>query len=58
MAGVPRDRIVAVESEADIPLYVDRTGISKVYVLYETDCVSKAKNMRDMIVSYVKEGDR
>ena len=58
LAGVPRDRIVAVESEADIPLYVDRTGISKVYVLYETDCVSKAKNMRDMIVSYVKEGDR
>jgi hypothetical protein len=56
LAGVPEDRIVAVEEEADIPLYVDQSGIKKVYVLYETDCVSKAVNMRDSIVRYVKEG--
>ena len=56
LAGLPEDRIVAVEDEADIPLYVDQSGIKKVYVLYETDCVSKAVNMRDSIVRYVKEG--
>ncbi len=56
LAGVPEDRIVAVEDEAEIPKYVDQWGISKVYVLYETDCVSKAKNMRDSIVAYAKEG--
>ena len=58
LAGVPEDRIVAVEDEADIPLYVDQNGITKVYVLYETDCVTKALNMRDSIVSYVKGGGR
>ena len=56
LAGLPEDRIVAVEDEADIPIYVDQSGIKKVYVLYETDCVSKAVNMRDSIVRYVKEG--
>lgn len=56
LAGVPQERIAAVEDEADIPLYVDQKGIRKVYVLYETDCVSKAVNMRDSIVRYVKEG--
>lgn len=56
LAGLPEDRIVAVEDEADIPLYVDQSGIKKVYVLYETDCVSKAVNMRNSIVRYVKEG--
>ena len=56
LAGLPEDRIVAVVDEADIPLYVDQSGIKKVYVLYETDCVSKAVNMRDSIVRYVKEG--
>lgn len=56
LAGLPEDRIVAVEDEADIPLYVDQSGIKKVYVLYETDCVSKAVKMRDSIVRYVKEG--
>ena len=33
LAGLPEDRIVAVEDEADIPLYVDQSGIKKVYVL-------------------------
>ena len=56
LAGVPEEKISAVEDEADIPLYVDQSGIRKVYVLYETDCVSKAVNMRDSIVRYVKEG--
>ena len=56
LAGIPREKIVAVEAESDIPQYVDQTGISKVYVLYETDYVTKAKNMRDSIVAYAKEG--
>jgi UDP-N-acetylmuramoylalanine-D-glutamate ligase len=56
LAGVPEERIFAVEDEADIPQCVEQEGIDKVYVLYETDCVSKAKNMRDSIVNYVKEG--
>ena len=56
LAGVPENRIAAIEEEADIPKYVDQEGISKVYVLYETDCVTKGKNMRDAIVSYAKEG--
>lgn len=56
LAGIPQEKIAAVEDEADIPQNVDREGISKVYVLFETDCVTKAKNMRDAIVRYAKEG--
>ncbi len=56
LAGIPREKIAAVEDEADIPQNVDREGITKVYVLFETDCVTKAKNMRDAIVRYAKEG--
>ena len=56
LAGVPEEKIVAVEDEADIPMNVDQSGISKVYVLYEIDYVTKAKNMRDSIVNYAKGG--
>ena len=56
LAGVPEEKIVAVEEEADIPQYVDQYGITKVYVLYEIDYVTKAKNMRDSIVAYAKGG--
>ncbi len=54
LAGVPEEKIVAVEEEADIPQHVDREGIDKVYVLFEIDYVTKAKNMRDSIVEYAK----
>lgn len=54
LAGVPEEKIVAVEAEADIPKNVDTEGIEKVYVLYEIDYVTKAKNMRDSIVEYAK----
>lgn len=56
LAGIPPEKIAAVEDEADIPKNVDREGITKVYVLFETDCVTKAKNMRNAIVEYAKEG--
>ena len=56
LAGVPEEKIVAVEEEADITQYVDQYGITKVYVLYEIDYVTKAKNMRDSIVAYAKGG--
>jgi len=51
----PEGKIVCVEDEADIPNYVDREGIEKVYVLFEIDCVTKARNMRDAILKKAKE---
>lgn len=55
LAGIPEEKIVCVEEEADIPNYVDREGIEKVYVLFEIDCVTKARNMRDAILKKAKE---
>ena len=55
LAGIPEEKIVCVEDEADIPNYVDREGIEKVYVLFEIDCVTKARNMRDAILKKAKE---
>ena len=56
LAGIPEEKIVCVEDEADIPQYVDTEGIEKVYVLFEIDYVTKARNMRDAIVAKAKEG--
>lgn len=58
LAGIPEERIVCIEDEAKIPDYVDREGIEKVYVLFEIDCVTKARNMRDAIVEKAKEEER
>lgn len=55
LAGVPAEKIVAVENEADIPAHVSKTGIEKVFVLFEIDYVTKARNMRDAIVRAAKE---
>lgn len=55
LAGVPDNKIVAVEDEKEIPKYIDKDGIEKVYVLFEIDCVTKAKNIRDAIVLKAKE---
>lgn len=55
LAGVPEEKIVAVEDEKDIPKYVDKEGIEKVYVLFEIDYVTKALNIRDAIVEKAKE---
>ncbi len=55
LAGIDSDRIVCVEDENEIPGYVDTSGIEKVYVLFEVDCVTKAKNIRDSIVLKAKE---
>ena len=57
LAGIPEEKIVCVENEADIPQHVDREGIEKVYVLFEIDCLTKARNMRDAIVRKAKEED-
>lgn len=55
LAGIPEDKIVCVEKDEDVPLYVDTEGIEKVYVLFEIDCVTKAANWRDAIVARAKE---
>ena len=55
LAGIPPEKIVCVEDEADIVEHVDREGIEKVYVLFEIDFVSKARRLRDSIVERAKE---
>ncbi len=55
LAGVPEDRIVCVEDEAEVPGYVDTEGIQRVYVLYETDFVTKGQKLRDAIVERARE---
>ncbi len=55
LAGIDESKIVCVEDEADIVDHVDRSGIEKVYVLFEIDYVTKARNMRDKIVERAKE---
>lgn len=57
LAGVPREKIVCVEKESDIPKYVDRDGIEKVYVLFEIDFLFKALHMRDAIMEKAREED-
>jgi len=55
LAGIDESKIVCVEEEKDIVDHVDREGIEKVYVLFEIDYVTKARNMRDAIVAKAKE---
>ena len=55
LAGVPEERIVCVEDEAEVPQYVDTEGIERVYVLYEIDFVTKAQKLRDAIVERARE---
>lgn len=55
LAGVPKEKIVAIENEEDIPKYVDTKGIERVYVLIETDVISKGERERDAIVAKAKE---
>ena len=50
LAGVDPDKIIAVEDESEVPDYVDKEGIEKVYVLFETDFLSKGNKLRDKIV--------
>ena len=55
LAGIDESLIVCVEDEADIVEHVYTSGIEKVYVLFEIDYVTKAKNMRDRIVERARE---
>lgn len=55
LAGIPPEKMVCVEDEADIVNHVSTEGIEKVYVLFDIDYVTKAKNMRDKIVERAKE---
>lgn len=55
LAGIDESKIVCVEDESEIVDHVDRSGIEKVYVLFEIDYVTKARKMRDMIVERAKE---
>lgn len=58
LAGVPEEKIVAIENEDDVPNYVDTKGIEKVYVLFETDFLSKGNKWRDAIVEKAKEENK
>lgn len=58
LAGVPEDKIVAIENEDEIPNYVDTEGIERVYVLIETDVISKGEKERDAIVAKAKEENK
>lgn len=49
LAGIPEEKIVAVEDDSLVPQYVDTEGIERVYVLYEIDFVTKGKTWRDNI---------
>ena len=49
LAGIPAEKIVAVENDDEVPLHVDTEGIERVYVLYETDYVTKGQTWRDNI---------
>lgn len=55
LAGIPEEKIVCIEDESKVPLYVDTEGIESVYVLFEIDYVTKALNWRDAIVERAKE---
>lgn len=55
LAGVNPEKIVCVENEEDIVEHVDRKDIDSVYVLFEIDYVTKAKNMRDKIVDRARK---
>ena len=55
LAGVDPKKIVAIENEDEIPQYVDTNGIDRVYVLIETDVISKGEKERDAIVAKAKE---
>jgi len=55
LAGIPADKIVAVENDDEVPLHVDTEGIERVYVLYETDYVTKGQTWRDNIYKRAME---
>ena len=58
LAGVPENKIIAIENEDEVPNYVDKEGIEKVYVLFETDFLSKGNKWRDDIVAKAKEEEK
>lgn len=55
LAGVPEDRIFAVEDDSKVPELVNTDGVDRVYVLYETDYVSKAMSWHKNIVKVAKQ---
>lgn len=54
LAGVDPDKIVCVEDDSLVPSLIDVTDVEKVYVLFEIDFETKAKNWRDAIVDEMK----
>lgn len=58
LAGVPEDKIVAIENEDEVANYIDTKDIEKVYVLIETDVISKGERWRDNIVEKAKEANK
>ncbi|MCD7845824.1 MAG: DUF1727 domain-containing protein [Oscillospiraceae bacterium] len=54
LAGVPEERLVCMEDESRIPDYVKVDGAERVYVLFEVDFPTKARNIRDAIIEKQK----
>lgn len=54
MAGVPEERLVCVEKEADAPAQLKFDGTDKVYILHELYAVDEALEMRDQICDMIK----
>ncbi|MCD8088397.1 MAG: MurT ligase domain-containing protein [Oscillospiraceae bacterium] len=54
LAGVPEERLVCIEDESRIPDYVKVDGAERVYVLFEVDFPTKARNIRDAIIEAQK----
>ena len=54
LAGIPEEKIFCIEDDDRVPDFVETEGIESVYVLFETDYVTKARNWRDAIVKRAK----
>ena len=54
LAGIPEEKIVAVEDARDVPDAVNTKGAQSVYILFDVDNVSEAFEWRDAIVNAAK----
>ena len=54
LAGIDPAKIVCVEDESLVPSLVNTEGAEKIFVLFEIDFVTKARQWRDDIVEYQK----
>ena len=55
LAGIPEEKIVCIEDEADIAARVLREDIERVYVMFDIDFVDKGFRIRDAIVEEARK---